>query len=824
MYRLALVLLVLISAMYTVQSQVPSYVPTNGLVGWWPFNGNANDESGFSQNGTVYGASLTLDRFGQTSKSYSFNGNNNYIEITSTPRLSITSSYSVSAWFNVNIWSFGNPDQHAVVSKIDNGDWYGGYEVRTTGGNFIMHSGNIGGANFDIGKGGLSSNTWYHVIVTFDGNKVRSYVNGVLSDSVSRTGTIGSSSNSLRFGRRGAAGSLNCWFSGSIDDIGIWNRALTQSEITALYQAAVPVTASASTVSNVSCFNGSNGSATVTPNGGTPPYSYSWNTNPVQTTQTATGLIAGVYTVTVTDSKGSLATANVTVTQPNAITNVIASTITNVGCFGGNNGSITVTNPTGGTPPYAYQWNTNPLQVTQTASNLVAGTYVVTVTDSKGCIATSTAIVTQPAQPLSNVIGQTVQHVKCNGTATGIVTVTNPVGGTPPYTYRWNTTPIQTSQVATNVPAGLYSITVTDLNGCTANSFATVTEPTKITNVQASVLKNVQCYGEKNGSASVSDPRGGTPPYTYQWNTTPLQNTQIASNLKAGEYIVTISDAMGCQAQSLITITQPNAPLSTVNAKVEKQISCFGENDGSVSIPTPTGGTPPYSVIWNGNSSLNTFVLTGLKSGTYTAIVKDANGCTVSSEASIVEPAQVIVTSPIDTTVVIQTKAEMVAATNQPASKYQWQSNTGTGYQNLENVFQYSGVKTPKLTIDNVTLANHNQPFRCIIETNGCYDTTAIAVLKVRTNVSVDEKDDFPLIVYPNPTSESDELLVQCRSDQSQVISIEMIDVMGISRTFSNIDIHGGIYPINISGFAKGMYILKVTTTSGIITEKVIIN
>lgn len=149
---------------------------------------------------------------------------------------------------------------------------------------------------------------------------------------------------------------------------------------------------------------------------------------------------------------------------------------------------------------------------------------------------------------------------------------------------------------------------------------------------------------------------------------------------------------------------------------------------------------------------------------------------------------------------------------------------SGGPTQNLEDIFQYSGVKTQKLTIDNVTLANHNQPFRCIIGKNGCYDTTAIAVLKVRTNVSVDEKVDLPLIVYPNPTGESDELLVQCRSDQSRVISIEMIDVMGISRTYTNIDIHGGACPINISGFGKGMYILKVTTTSGIFTEKVIIN
>lgn len=217
-------------------------------------------------------------------------------------------------------------------------------------------------------------------------------------------------------------------------------------------------------------------------------------------------------------------------------------------------------------------------------------------------------------------------------------------------------------------------------------------------------------------------------------------------------------------------------------------------------------------------------MLNNLKSGTYTVIVKDANGCSISSEATIVEPAQVVVVSPIDTTVLIQTKAEMISTTNQPSSKYHWQSNTGTGYQNLENVFQYSGVKTSKLTIDNVTLANHNQPFRCIIETNGCYDTTAIAVLKVRTNVSVEEQVASQLLVYPNPTGESDELLIQLSNIQSQISRIELIDIMGISRSFNIADVQDGTYSMNISGLANGMYTLRISTSSGVITEKVIIN
>lgn len=220
----------------TLEAQIPYYIPTNGLVGWWPFNGNANDESGFNQNGVVYGAQLTTDRYGMNSKAYTFNGSSNYIEVLSTSRLSVTTSYTISTWVSVNVWSFGGfPDQHAIVSKIDNGDWYGGYEIRAIGGKQLMHSGNIGGSNFDIGKGGLSENQWYHLVVTYDGNKVRFYIDNVMQDSVSRTGHIGTSNNNLRFGRRGGAGSFNCWFNGKIDDIGIWNRSLSESEINALY-------------------------------------------------------------------------------------------------------------------------------------------------------------------------------------------------------------------------------------------------------------------------------------------------------------------------------------------------------------------------------------------------------------------------------------------------------------------------------------------------------------------------------------------------------------------------------------------------------------
>jgi hypothetical protein len=899
-------------SIYTLSGQIPSYVPTNGLNGYWSFNGNANDETGNGNDGIVNGATLVSNKSGNPNQAYYFDGVDDDV-LLPLPMLGGQQVSAFSTFFRIK------KDNSASMNLWGKSLFWGELYVELKENNVlqIFWANSNGGNRYSVGVTGnnfIMPNNWYDIIITYQNSNIQIYINGnaVMTSLawVAQGGNVISTTqvgNLCNFAQDAGSHKLapSSTFKGIIDEFGIWNRALTQLEITEIFESTIPISASASTISNVTCFNGVNGIATVTPSGGTPPFSYSWNSNPVQTTQTATGLKAGVYTVTVTDSKGAVTTAKATVTQPTAITNVIASavsnvgcfggndgsvtvsnptggtppytylwntspaqltqtasnlvagtyivtvtdskgctqtssatvtqpaqplsnviasTVTNVGCFGGNNGSVTVSNPTGGTPPYTYSWNTSPSQVTQTASNLVAGTYIVTVTDSKGCTTTSSATVTQPTQALSNVIGQTIQNVKCNGTATGIITVTNPVGGTPPYSYKWNTSPIQTTQLATNVPAGVYSVTVTDINGCIATAFTTVTEPTNITNVQASVVKNVQCHGEASGSAKVSDPRGGTPPYTYQWNTFPVQNTQTAINLKVGTYIVTVSDSMGCQTETEVSISQPDAPLSITNPKVEQHITCYGLSDGIISIQA-AGGTPPYVIVWNTQPVSYSNRLIGVPAGLYTAVVIDANACKVEATLTVNQPPKVMLTSPKDTTVLIQSKAELVASSNNPASNYTWQSNIGIGYQNLENVFQYSGVKTSKLTIDNITLANNNQPFRCIIETNGCFDTTAIAILTVRTNVGVDDQgDSHSLLVYPNPTGESDELLVQCGNLQSQILTIELLDIMGVSRAYSNINVQAEAYPIRISGLAKGMYTLRVHTSSEILTEKVIIN
>ena len=190
------------------------------------------------------------------------------------------------------------------------------------------------------------------------------------------------------------------------------------------------------------------------PAGGTAPYTYSWNTVPVQTTATAINLAAGTFTVTITDNHSCTLPVNVTITEPAAVLSLTTSKV-DVDCFGNNTGTATAT-PAGGTAPYSYSWNTVPVQTTATATGLTAGTYTVTVTDDHGCVKSANVAVTQPAVLA---VTTTQVNVSCNGGTNGTATA-NVTGGTAPYGYSWNTLPVQTGVTATGLAAGSYTVTI----------------------------------------------------------------------------------------------------------------------------------------------------------------------------------------------------------------------------------------------------------------------------------------------------------------------------------------------------------------------------
>ncbi|MGP8217333.1 MAG: hypothetical protein ACLQQ4_17325 [Bacteroidia bacterium] len=385
------------------------------------------------------------------------------------------------------------------------------------------------------------------------------------------------------------------------------------------------VTVSIGQVMNVKCNGGDNGQASAGVQGGTSPYTYSWNTSPVQTNSTATNLTAGGYTVTITDANGCTGTATVSITQPPALRDSISAS-TNITCYGANNGSATV-GVKNGTSPYTYSWNTSPVQTNATATNLAAGSYTVTVTDANSCNITATVTITQPPALRDSISAQT--NIDCSQSA-GSATV-GVKNGTSPYTYSWNTSPVQTNGTATGLSAGSYTVTVTDANGCSNTATATITQ---LSTLSASATSTSACMpGLGSATASAS---GGTSPYTYSWSPGGNTNSTV-TDLSGGTYTVTVTDANGCIATASATVYIYNVPsvvvsptAATIAPPQNVSISAFG-----------SGGSSPYSFTWSPSTGLNstsgaTVIASPTVTTTYTVTINDMFGVCSSTATSVV--------------------------------------------------------------------------------------------------------------------------------------------------------------------------------------------
>jgi large repetitive protein len=399
---------------------------------------------------------------------------------------------------------------------------------------------------------------------------------------------------------------------------------------------------------HVLCKGASTGRARVTPFGGTPatglhPYTYSWNTTPVQTDSIATNLSAGTYTVTVTDANNCSEDFSITITEPDTII-ATASVVSNVRCYGEDDGSVTVS-ATGGVPGaggvYNYLW-TPGNATSQTVNGLIAGTYTVTVTDANGCaVASNAAIITEPLAPLSATTGST--QPTCFGNSDGGATIT-PAGGTTPYNYVWTHGPAGTgADHSINAAAGEYTVTVTDDNGCILTRSITITQPTLVT-ASISTSTDVLCRGLATGIASVGA-SGGIPGYTYEWTSTnPILNNDNStiSGLLAGSYSVTVRDSRNCPANANVTINEP-ATIVTVDYQSHSDVTCFEFDNGSLTF-LASGGVGGYTYSWSPAVSA-TNSANNLIADNYTINVLDANGCPASTNFTINQPTQLVITN-----------------------------------------------------------------------------------------------------------------------------------------------------------------------------------
>ncbi|MFN5621178.1 MAG: T9SS type A sorting domain-containing protein [Flavobacteriales bacterium] len=414
------------------------------------------------------------------------------------------------------------------------------------------------------------------------------------------TGATGSSINNL------SAGS----YSVTISD------ALGCAE-TLNFNIAAPTPLSATTTSNAAiCFGGASGSASVIVSGGTAPYSYAWNTSPIQNTAQISNVTAGIYSVNITDANGCAFSSSTTIAQP-AQPLVVSATAIAASCSQSDGSASTVVN--GNTGTVQYLWSNG--QTGATATNLSAGAYTVTI-NSGGCSAQTTVNVNNINAPVINHVSNSPQ---CFGQNTGSIN-TVITGGTQPYQYLWSNGGGGTSQSGLN--AGSYTFIVIDNAGCQASIVVSLTQPNPL-NISLAATPT-SCSGAPQGSvnATVS---GGTQPYQFSWNDG--SGGASINSLTAGSYSLTITDAYGCQASAVAQVINPDGVAAYTNTS---GVSCFGGSDGEIEIVI-TDGTPPYSFEWN-NGATGTAVISNLLAGDYSCIITDANGCSFTASATIDGP------------------------------------------------------------------------------------------------------------------------------------------------------------------------------------------
>ena len=472
--------------------------------------------------------------------------------------------------------------------------------------------------------------------------------------------------------------------------------------------------------------------------GGVGNYSYSWSNG--QQNALATGLSPGTYTVTAYDGNGCSAEMDVAISElpPVEVTTIFVPPT----CFGDSDGAVAVNSVSGGTGSgmLSYQWNTNPVQITDVADNLPGGmTYQVTVTDDQGC--TGTASVFLPETPPIEMTLE-VTPIDCYGDSTGAATVVSLQDTVGSVDYLWSPqVGMQTGAQAQNLPAGNYSVTVQDSRGCEAEETFFVPQSPPI-NIQSQQIDN-PCFGDDAGAVSVHV-SGGQPDYVYAWNNG--MATPDLTDLPAGFYYLTVTDALGCERVDTIEILQP-APIDPI--VTPDPPDCYGYENGSLLIE-PQGGTAPFSYSLDGEffSGSNAFI--GLPAGSYNIFIQDAHGCEWLTSADLEEPEPLYLVMIPDTSIQITYGEEVqlfaYAENEQGPVSYLW-------YEPYEGTLSCLDCNDP------VSSAKEGLVYLLTAtDSVGCQ-----AELKVRIYVSKDNPVLVPTAFTPNGDKVNDLLLVHGR-------------------------------------------------------------
>ena len=411
-----------------------------------------------------------------------------------------------------------------------------------------------------------------------------------------------------------------------------------------------------------------------------------------------------------------------------------------------------ITPPSGGSgppvgPPYTYMWESSPDNITWTSTGITTSTldpaallatifYRLVTTDagSPSCGDVTSNVVTITVNPELTVTITSQTNVDCYSNSSGSATA-SVTGGTPGYLYSWNTTPVQSTATATNLPAGTYTVTVTDINLCTSSTDVTITEPTVALAAVISAQTNVLCHGNSTGAVTVSATTGtGTAPYEYSIDGgTTWQASGTFNNLAAGNHPVTVRDAGLCTVSVPVSITQPDAALAATETHVN--VLCFGNATGSVTVTATAGtGTAPYEYSINGGTTWQASgTFNNLAAGSHPVTVRDAGLCTVSVPVSITQPAAALAATETHVNVLCfgnaTGSATVTATAGTGTAPYEYSIDGGT-------TWQASG------TFNNLAAGSHPVTVR---DANGCTATATAVITQPLTAVTVTAASNSPV-------------------------------------------------------------------------------
>jgi gliding motility-associated-like protein len=461
---------------------------------------------------------------------------------------------------------------------------------------------------------------------------------------------------------------------------------------------------------NILCFGDNNGMVMVyNISGSVKPYEFSLDNITYGTDSVFTGLTPGIYTIYIKGADGCLSQFNFNITEPSELILTLPSK-TDILCFGETSGEV-IANATGGTSSYLFTLNGGTTQATGVYSGLAAGNYNLVVTDANGCTKDLNFTITQPDSISASF--STVDPVICS-VNDGVISLFDITGGIRPLLFSIDFGATQSDSTFTGLFSGNHIITIIDANGCSKNLSIDLTSPSDI---EATVTPtDILCFGNTNGTITVSGVSGGVSPYVYSLTNSSYTSNNVFTGLSAGNYTVYIRDADLCISTYTVSIAEPTELNATVTDLAN--IRCFGDDNGTATI-TVSGGTPGYQYSTDGFSYTSTNIFTNLDEENYLVFVKDTNGCFTFTSFSITEPDQLI--------------AE-ISLVQQPDCK-----NPTSGTVEFVNV---SGGTNPiRYSTDGVTFQNSplfenleagNYNF-IVIDTNGCFLEFPIEIINSDT-------------------------------------------------------------------------------------------